>query len=163
MPGAVAARGASIRTLKSLALVLLIPLAGAIAVMVHTHGEVASYPDSGVYIGLAHNLRVHGSLTSPADPVWLLMSPADVAARKGFIPIPDFAPIYPVTGAATTDPLSAFTGVGVVAVALVLAMAGLLVKLGTGSTLAGFAMQAVLIVGRCPDSWCGSRCWTSGR
>ena len=140
--------GRRIRSNRRLTLILLlIPLATAVAVTVHIHGRVASEPDSGVFIGLAHNVREHGSLTSPADPVWLLQPPAVTAARKGFIPIPDFAPVYPVLGAGADDPVRAFTIVGVIAAFLAVAAAGTLVRMGTRSTLAGLAVQVVVVVG----------------
>jgi hypothetical protein len=100
-----------------------------------------------VFVGLSQNLRHHGSLTSPTNPGWLLMSPAEAATRRGFIPIPDFAPLYPALGAVTRDPVSAFTAVGVVSVAMLLLAVGSLVVIATGSILAGVAAQILLIVG----------------
>lgn len=50
-------------------------------------------------------------------------------------------------GAGTTDPVTAFTIVGVISVFAALAAAGLLVRLGTRSTIASLGAQAVLVVG----------------
>jgi hypothetical protein len=100
-----------------------------------------------VFLGLAHNLREHGSLTAPADPHWLLMSPADTAARDGFVPVADFAPLYPAFGAVTSDPVDGFTVAAVLAVFVAIASIGSLAREATGSTVVAALVQGVIIFG----------------
>lgn len=122
-------------------------MACAFAVLVHTRGTAAPTSDSGVYVGLARNLHGHGSLTAPTDPNWLLVSPAQVAARRGFVPIPDFAPVYSALGALTPDPVDGFSAAHVLALFVVLGALGAVVHRATRSLFAALLAQMVFAVG----------------
>lgn len=122
-------------------------MACLIAVAIHIGGVVHPTSDSGVMVGLAANLRQHGSLTSPADPGWLLASPAESAARWGFVPIPDFAPVFPAIGAITPDPVHAFTVAELMSLFAVVVAIGVLILWATRSMFTTVLTQVVFVVG----------------
>ena len=85
---------------RSLVPLLAVPLLGALLAMVATrHGPVIGQ-DSAAYIGAAQNLLHGRGLTTPFDLSGSTLSPAQVYAFHGAVPLVHFPPLYPLILAA---------------------------------------------------------------
>lgn len=132
---------------SALLALLVVPIVAAGLLLARSDGRLTDAPDSGIYRGLAANVAEHRSFTTPGDQVWLRLSPAEVVARRGFVPVADFAPLYPVVLAA--PPAGDGTAVALHALALAGAIAavGLLVARATGRAGAGLVAQIFVLFG----------------
>lgn len=124
-----------------------VPVIASVVMYVEIDGAPATAPDTGVFVGLTTNLREHGSFTAPSDVVWLRLSPAETVERDGFLPVSDFAPLYPLTAAAWTDPIAGYLALGIAGLVGVLLAVGSLVHRATRSFATAIATQVFLVVG----------------
>ncbi len=127
-----------------------VPTVGVAADLVATrHGDSIGQ-DSAAYIGAAHNLLSGRGVTTPFDLSGSTLTPDQVFAFHGAVPLVHFPPLYPVVLAAISS-----TGVGLdtaarvlgaVVLGLVLLVFELLLRRFTGSALLVPVTGALLLL-----------------
>ncbi len=128
----------------------VVPVAGVVAALVTTrHGALVGQ-DSAAYVGAARNLLAGRGLTTPFDLVNSTLSPAQVYAFHGAVPLVHFPPLYPVVLATFSWLGASMTGgarvLNAVVVGLSVAVFELLVRRFSRSALLVPVAGAVLFL-----------------
>lgn len=87
----------------ALAALLVVPVLGTILCLVATRHGIGIGQDSAAYMGAADNLLHGRGLTTPFDLSGSTLSPAQVFAFHGAVPLVHFPPLYPVALAAISS------------------------------------------------------------
>ena len=87
----------------ALAALLVVPVLGSILCAVATRHGIGIGQDSAAYMGAADNLLHGRGITTPFDLSGSTLSPEQVFAFYGAVPLVHFPPLYPVSLAAISS------------------------------------------------------------